>query len=177
MMAPECRLHGRRVAPFHIQIEILKGSTQPRVASEVEIHGRIVRTFRTDGRLKSGDNISFDNLWVCRPGDEPTGPAYVYYDDFIQATHMEVYLDGNPPKCKLAAYEFTLLHGASDEPVMSVAQLENELRCFGEILDIEPSTPVHPIKTTMVAVLVKVNRLSGCSVPNGLFIGRAARTG
>ncbi len=143
MMLPEGRLHWRRVAPFHLQIEILKDSTKSRVPSEVEIHGRVVRIFRTDGRLKSGDNISF-YLWVCRRGDEPTGPAYVYYDDFIQATHMEVYLRGNPPRCELAAYEFTVLHSASDEPVMSVAQLENEFRRLGEILDIEPSTPSRP---------------------------------
>src|SRR3954452_13496357 len=132
MPAPEGRLHWRRAAPFHIHIEILKDSTQPREPTEVEIHGRAVRIFRTDGRLKSGDNISF-YLWVCRPGDEPTGPAYIYYDDFIQATHIEVYLHENPPRCELD--EFTVLHGASDEPVMSVAQLENEVRRIGEILD------------------------------------------
>jgi hypothetical protein len=48
---------------------------------------------------------------------------------------MEVYLHGSPPKCELAAYEFTLLNGASDEPTMSVAQLEEELRSEGEVFE------------------------------------------
>jgi hypothetical protein len=40
------------------------------------------------------------------------------------ASHIEAYLTGNPPLCRLAAYEFTLLSAPTNEPVMSVQQLE-----------------------------------------------------
>lgn len=131
MIPLEGRLQWRKVAPFHIQIELQKSSIQFRVPSPVEIPGRVVRAFRTDGRLVPGDHVAFV-LWVCRPGEEPAGRAYVYHDDFIQATHLEVYLHGSSPKCELAAYEFTILNATSDEPTMSVAQLEEELRSEGE---------------------------------------------
>jgi hypothetical protein len=132
VIALEGRLHWRKVAPYHIQIEVQKSPVQFRLPDSVEISGRVVRVFRTDGRLATGDHVAFQ-LWVCRPGEEPTGPAYVYYEDFIQTTHIEVYLHGIPPKCELAAYEFTILNGASDEPTMSAEQLEEELRSAGEV--------------------------------------------
>lgn len=123
----EARMHWRKGAPFHVQIELHQGSMQFQLPCPVEIQGRVVRVFRTDGRLVPGDGVAFV-LWICRRGDEPTGLAYVYHDDLVRATHMEVYLHGTPPKCELAAYEFTILNGASDEPTMSVAQLEKKLR-------------------------------------------------
>ncbi len=97
--------------------------------SKVRVEGCVVRVFRSDGRLALGDYVAF-KLWVCRRGDEPTGPAYVYYEDFIGATHMEAYLHGNPPECELAAYEFTILNAPSDEPSMNVGQLEGLLAGF-----------------------------------------------
>jgi hypothetical protein len=143
MIALEGRLQWRKTAPFHVQIELQKSSMQFRVPSPVEIRGRVVRVFRTDGRLAPGDDVTFA-LWVCRPREEPTGPAYVYEDDFVQATHMEVYLHGSPPKCELAAYEFTLLNGVSDEPTMSVAQLEEELRYRREVFERESLGTSNP---------------------------------
>lgn len=62
-------------------------------------------------------------LWVCQPGNEPTGPAYAYRDDFVHATHMEVYLSGSPPNCEIAAYEFILLGSPSEKPRMSIEEL------------------------------------------------------
>jgi hypothetical protein len=42
----------------------------------------------------------------------------------MQATHIEAYLYGSPPDCKLAAYEFAILSAPTDEPSMTDAQLE-----------------------------------------------------
>ena len=116
MIALEGRLQWRKTAPFHIQIELQKRSMPFRVPSPVDIPGRVVRVFRTDGRLAEGDQVAFV-LWVCRPGDEPTGPAYVYHDDFIQATHMEVYLYGSPPNAnsRHTSSPFSMAH-LSNQP-------------------------------------------------------------
>lgn len=96
------------------------------VSGERQIHGHAVRVFRTDGRLGVGESVTFA-LWVCRPGDEPTGPAYIYCDDFKAANYMEAYLYGDPPACKLAAYEFNVIRAPSDEPTLTQRELEESL--------------------------------------------------
>ena len=126
----EGRLWWRQVAPFHIQLELKKDSGESQVPrGQVRVDGCVVRVFRSDGRLALGDRVGF-KLWVCQSGDEPTGPAYVYYEDFIRATHMEAYLHGTPPDYELAAYEFAILSAPSDEPTMNVRQLERLLAGF-----------------------------------------------
>jgi hypothetical protein len=122
----EGRLRGRRTAPFHIQLELEKPQDIQRTAGDVQVRGRAVRVFRTDGRLAVGDRFAFP-LWVCRAGDEPTGPAYIYYDDFMTASYMEAYLYGNPPECKLAAYEFSVIRAPSEEPILTPRELEELL--------------------------------------------------
>jgi len=77
-----------------------------------------------------GDRVAFA-LYVCRAGDEPTGPAYIYCDDFKAARYMEAYLFGDPPECKLAAYEFNVIRTPSDEPTLTSRQLEKLLEQFG----------------------------------------------
>ena len=122
-MGLEGRVNARTTAPYHVQLQ-LEGKSEPsRSPSEVVLQGRVVRIFRGDGRLESGDCVAF-KLWVCHPGDEPTGPAYIYYEPFMQATHIEAYLYGTPPNCRLAAYEFEALGGPTDEPMMTAAQLQ-----------------------------------------------------
>ncbi len=126
------RLHWRRMAPFHVQLELHKASGPLRSLDRIEVQSRVVRVFRSDGRLGLGDNVTF-KLWVCRPGDEPTGPAYIYEDEFVRATHMEIYLDGDPPKCKVAAYEFSVIDAPSDQPTLTVKELEDMVARFGRL--------------------------------------------
>jgi hypothetical protein len=122
----EGRLEWRRTAPFHVQLELEKPQDIQRLPDDIEVRGRAVRVFRTDGRLAVGDRCGF-TLWVCRAGDEPTGPAYMYYDDFVTASYVEAYLYGNPPKCELAAYEFTVISAPSDEPILTARELDEGL--------------------------------------------------
>ena len=123
-MSIQGRLAARREAPFHIQMAVEARSVMRTVA---QIAGKVVRVFRTDGRLEEGDAISWA-IWVCRPGDEPTGPAYIYADDLARASFIEVYLRGTPPACDLAAYEFTLIDAPTERAVMSPAELEELMK-------------------------------------------------
>ena len=134
----EGRLKWRQTAPFHIQLELEK-SEDFHPWGDIQVHGRAVRVFRTDGRVAVGDSLGFA-LWVCRPGDEPTGPAYIYYDDLKTARYMEAYLYGDPPECELAAYEFNVIDTPSDEPTLTPRELEESLEQFGT------SRPV-PVRT------------------------------
>ena len=122
-IALEGRIEGRMTAPYHVQIHLDQKAQPLKVPGIVSLQGKVVRVFRSDGQLSCGDRVGF-NIWVCQPGDEPTGPAFVYYEHFMQASHVEVYLHGKPPNCELAAYEFALISATTDQPRMTVAQLE-----------------------------------------------------
>jgi hypothetical protein len=117
------RITWRMTAPYHVQLQLESKSEPLRIPSEVVLKGHVVRVFRSDGRLGPGDRVAF-KLFVCKPGDEPTGPAFIYCKPFTQATHVEAYLHGDPPDCKLAAHEFAVISAPSDEPSMTVRQLQ-----------------------------------------------------
>jgi hypothetical protein len=122
-IADEGRLAARREAPLHVQIELV-GIPTPCPDGPVSIRGRVVTVFRGRSLATAGTVIEFP-LWVVR-ADEPTGPAFVYCDDLAKATHMELFLYGHPPRCKLAAYEFALIPGPSATPVLSIADLQDD---------------------------------------------------
>ena len=115
----------RKTAPFHVQLELQKSRHERSALSDGRVEGRAIRVFRTDGRLAAGDYVAF-RIWFCEPGDEPTGPAYIYFDDFLRATHMEVYLHGTPPHYELAAYEFRVIDAPSEQPQMNVEELHED---------------------------------------------------
>jgi hypothetical protein len=119
----EGRVEWRVTAPYHVQLQLERRSEPLRVPSEVVLRGRVVRVFRSDGRLGPGDWVAF-KLWVCQPGDEPTGPPFIYHQPFMQASYVEAYLHGEPPDCELAGYEFAVISAPSEEPSLTVGQLK-----------------------------------------------------
>ena len=123
-IALEQRIWWRKIAPFHVQLELEKSHCVTSISGETRVQGRAIRVFRTDGLVAAGDRIAF-RIYVCEPGDEPIGPACIYFDEFMRATHMEVYLDGTPPECELAAYEFSVIDAPSDQPNLTIEELEN----------------------------------------------------
>ena len=126
-IALEGRVKWRMTAPYHVQLQLDQKPQSLKVPSTILLQGTVVRAFRSDGRLRCGDRVGF-SIWVCQPGDELTGPAFAHYEEFMQASHVEVYLHGNPPNCELAAYEFALISAPTDRPSMTVAQLEELAR-------------------------------------------------
>lgn len=119
------RVHCRKTAPFHVQIQLEKEEVA--VPATNDVRGRVVRIFRGDGRLQPGDLVTF-KIYVCRPGGEPTGPAFIYEKALAAANYLEAYLNGNPPNYELAAYELEIVEAPTDEPKMNVAQLEELVR-------------------------------------------------
>jgi hypothetical protein len=121
----EGRIGVRRDAPLHVQLRLTnKPEKIPEPSDEVSIHGYVVKVFRGENLASVGELITF-RLWVvCRPGDIPTGPAYVYYDALMNARHLEAFLYGASPHCRLGAYEFKLMGEPTQEPTMTVEELE-----------------------------------------------------
>ncbi len=123
----EGRIWWRRNAPFHLQLELEKTNLRERPSGETEVRGVAVRVFRTDGRLNVGDHVQFP-LWVCRRGNEPTGPPFIYEDAFASAVYLEAYLAGAAPNCDMAGYEFSVIEAPSDRPVLTPEELEKPRR-------------------------------------------------
>jgi hypothetical protein len=136
----EGRLKARQTAPFHVQLELEQSHDIQSVAGDIQVQGRAVRVFRTDGRLEVGTRVAFA-LWVCDPRDEPTGPAYIYFDDFRTAKYMEAYLYGDPPGCKLAGYEFSVIRAPSEQPTLTPRELEELSGQFGNSRAVLPKVP------------------------------------
>jgi len=124
MIPLEGCLHWRHTAPFHLQLE-LDQQHIPRVPGFSNVRRRVVRVFRTDGRLSVGDQITFGEIWVYGSGDDlATGPMCMLVDEFNDARYMEVYLSGNPPVLHLAAYELRVIAAPTDRPTLTPEQLE-----------------------------------------------------
>jgi hypothetical protein len=118
------RLKARREAQFHVQVELESIPSNILTPSEVSLLGRVIRIFRSDGRLGLRDEVAF-TIRVCKTGDEiRPGSSYLLYDELIGATHIEVYLNGNPPHCEIPIDEFMILEAPSAEPRMAVSELE-----------------------------------------------------
>src|SRR4051812_24056601 len=96
VMGLEGRIKWRMTAPYHVQLHLDEKAEPLKIPSEFRVRGSVVHIFRSDGRLGPGDCVAF-SIWVCRPGDEPTGLAFIYYEPLMRATHIEAYLHGNPP--------------------------------------------------------------------------------
>jgi hypothetical protein len=115
----------RRDAPLHVQIRLTNRPEkvpEPN-GGEVPINGEVVKVFRGQALASPGSLITFQ-LWVCGPGAEPTGRAFVYFDALAQAIYLEAFLYGRPPQCRLAAYEFELLDEPTPAPTLTVEELE-----------------------------------------------------
>jgi len=121
-------LQARKNARFHVQVKIGKIPTDIQTPAQVLVEGVVVQVFRSDGSLGLGDRVGF-LVWVCREGDHvPLGPVCGFLDRLASATHIEVYLNGAPPRCEVALDEWLPLETASDEPRLTVEDLERQIR-------------------------------------------------
>jgi hypothetical protein len=77
-----------------------------------------LHAFTSEESITPGDQLMFD-LNVCAPGDvPPPGSAHASYDALVHASHMEVFLNGTPPRFDLVHDGWTVLSKSSEEPVL-----------------------------------------------------------
>lgn len=118
------RLRARKEARFHVQAALEKIPNNLSTPGQIRMYGQVTRVFRTDGTLRLGDKVSF-GLYVFQSNEvTPPGPAYVSFDRLACATHIEAYLNGNPPSCDIPCDEYTLLLAPREQPCMTLAELE-----------------------------------------------------
>ena len=118
------QLRARLLARFHVQIEVSFREGEIKTPAEVPVTGKVVRVFR--GAIRVGDEITF-SVHVMRPGDQDRmwcGPSFLEYETFMHASHIEAFLNGNPPNCELALDEYVVLENPTARPQLSSSRAE-----------------------------------------------------
>jgi hypothetical protein len=73
--------------------------------TEVPLHGIVVRVFRGGENLKVGSEVQFSVDVISKEDEYFLGDAKWQDKKVLEnAKYMEVFLDGNPPQCKVARW-------------------------------------------------------------------------
>jgi hypothetical protein len=85
------------------------------------VRGHVRRLLRAGSVLQQNDVIQF-HVAVCNSGDHfpPGGDIWRRAGDLKAGRVMEVFLNGTPPHCYVAASQWELVHGVLDSPMMQV---------------------------------------------------------
>lgn len=120
MLAPESYEQARKNALLHIQIELdpIDLKIEERELN-FSITGKIVRIFRGNQICQLEKFINFD-IAVCS-SDAPvlmSGILWLNYSDLLDRKYLEVYLDGKPPNCSVALFQYKSIEAPTEQPVM-----------------------------------------------------------
>ncbi|MBM4068160.1 MAG: hypothetical protein FJ271_04355 [Planctomycetes bacterium] len=128
----------RHEATYHVTVEVSSAALLGRTPGLVRVEGRVVELFRTDGRLRVGDPVTFVEA-VTRPGDEIPcgGTRWKGCDEVLAAGFIEAFLDGEPPDCAVALWQSEVVPSPTAVPRMQgrfplVALREQKRRALAE---------------------------------------------
>ena len=103
------RLEARREARFHVQVQVTRIEPVSHTPAEVPIKARVVRVFRSDSTLRVGDEVMFSMRAYRQDDYVPPGPPFMIYEKLMRGNYMEVYLNGDPPQCRVPWDECVIL--------------------------------------------------------------------
>ncbi|MEG4590048.1 hypothetical protein QUA54_33255 [Microcoleus sp. MOSTC5] len=87
------------------------------------IKGKVVCIFRGRRSIRIGDSVEFD---VAVEGEpyilRTSGILWLNYSNLLQANYMEVFLNGKPPNCSIALYQYELIEAPTKNPTLSSPQ-------------------------------------------------------
>ena|SRR5690349_21751699 len=117
-----------RRARFHVQVEVTEldppqawGLPEPLRPKRLHfLAGRVVRVFRTDGSLATGDSVIIQ-VPVVPAGEEPLVDVEGQIDESAIAglRFFEAYFDGDPPQLEIAAGLWRPLAGVTNNPLIT----------------------------------------------------------
>lgn len=120
MLPPQTYEKARENARFHLQIEL--DPICKKVEEDCENFprtGKIVLVFRGQRVCQVGDSVKFD-VDVLNSLEVPcSGILWLDYSDLLCNRYMEAYLNGKPPKCSVAMYQYKLIEAPSEYPIFS----------------------------------------------------------
>jgi hypothetical protein len=120
MLPPQTYEKARKYARLHVQIELDPlGKKVEKACENFPITGKIVRVFRGQRICQVGNSVKFD-VAVLNSLEVPcSGILWLHYSDLLCNRYMEAYLNGKPPKCSVAMYQYKLIEAPSEYPIFS----------------------------------------------------------
>jgi hypothetical protein len=111
-------------ARFHVQVRLeARPGADIRTPATVAVSGRVVRVFRGEPALRVGDEVRF-SVHLYRKGDElwPGAARFTLCDDFMRMTHVEAYLNGDPPDCEVPLDAWVAVDGPTREATIRTSR-------------------------------------------------------
>lgn len=117
-LPPETYERARKKAQLHVQVEL--DPIQQKVqedCQEFPITGKIVRIFRGH-RCHVSQIVGFDVAVKVSSEIYLSGILWLSHADLLYMKYMEVYLNGKPPNCSVALYQYELIEAPTEDPVL-----------------------------------------------------------
>jgi len=120
---PEVIAEAQYKARYHLQVEIapscraIDAEYGNNLVGNLRVRSIVRRLFRGDQKLSVGDTLTFI-VPICDKVLD--GPCSIHPEDFDEADFMEVFLDGEPPDCKMVEDCFYVIKELTPEPIVIV---------------------------------------------------------
>ena len=122
MMHPDTYLQARRSADHHLQVQIEIVRMPPVFPGQASIEARVGSVFVGDKSLM-GRTVEFEVSTLRRRDEMPTDAIlWVFAEGLVPGAWLEVFLNGNPPRCNVALWQNDLIAGPTEKPTMSLSQ-------------------------------------------------------
>jgi len=120
MLPPQEYEKARKKARYHLQVSVEYVPDNVKMPCEnLSIEGKIVCIFRGRRSMRIGDSVQFD---VAVQGEPyiimSSGILWLNYSNLLQANYMEVFLNGKPPSCSIALYQYKLIEAPTKDPTL-----------------------------------------------------------
>jgi hypothetical protein len=122
MLHPWQYEQARHEARFHLQVAVRAVEPNVRTPGDAAVETEVVRVFRGGDAIGVGDTVRFvvsvlspRNMWDEVPVG---GTIWTDYAALTRASHIEVFLNGDPPECEVALWQLEIIPAATTQPTL-----------------------------------------------------------
>jgi hypothetical protein len=120
VMPPWVYEKARNEAMVHVQVRVLSVNGPAKTPGECAITSEVVRIFRDKpATLRQGARLAF-TISCRRPGDQVVvgGTLWTDYDSLLRAQYLEVFLNREEQRYRVALWQSQIIEVPTTEPVM-----------------------------------------------------------
>lgn len=119
-LSPTIYKQARDEAQLHVQVELLEKPQYLDGDNEnFSLLGKIIRIFRGSQYCHVGQVVNFNAAVKASSDCYCSGVLWLNHQDFLQNDFMEVFLNGQPPECAVALYQYELIAAPTEHSTIS----------------------------------------------------------